>query len=292
MGPLGLPRRYGVWSSPSTVTVLWPAVPLNQRRHGSVGVGVATGVHGQDVTPGDQLDVELVVVAVTAVAQRTAVEQGESLVGVGPSRTPPAALHHVAAHRERDRPMLWEALPTRPAVATQRKSSRSNRSAARCSTAPEVAVVAVGERRDGAVGPLHVHGPVGGPLDPLERTRRARPCRIGGRWRWCPGTSATRCGDSRWSIRGGCRRARCRARAFASSSVKREPCQLAVGIDEVGQGQGGEEQRVQLEGPVVSLGGQVGSQMSDVCAQPLRQAVGEGAGQLGDRVADRSVARA
>ena len=80
--PLGLPRRYGCWSRPSTVTVLCAAVPLNQWRQlrGALGVGVAAGVDDERAAVAVGLDAQQVVVAVAAVAERAAVEHQEALV--------------------------------------------------------------------------------------------------------------------------------------------------------------------------------------------------------------------
>ena len=85
--PSGRPRRYRVWSSPSTQTVLWAAVPLNQRRRSALGIGEATRVDDERPTVGGDLDAEQVVVAVTAGAERAAVEDEEALMrGCRPSR--------------------------------------------------------------------------------------------------------------------------------------------------------------------------------------------------------------
>ena len=181
----GLPRRYGVWSRPSTTTVLCAAVPLNQwRRFGDLlVVGVAARVEDERAPVGGDLDVEQVVVAVAAVAERAAVEDQPALVGERAAAVAPAAaLDVVAARAEAHVPaggrLAGGARGGGPAqvLAVEEVGGELEQLGV-------VAAVAVAERRDRPVGAVAVQRELARAREVLVVAVGAARARSGGRSR-------------------------------------------------------------------------------------------------------------
>ena len=144
------PRRYGVWSRPSTVTVLCAAVPLNQCRQlgRALGVGVAAGV---DDAAGARARTPRRAARRSARGRRRRAGRRRA-PGTArrrttcPGLTPPAALHVVARRHGKSTPRSTGACPRAPRWPTQRssgtprnRSASSSRSGWSCRSASESA---------------------------------------------------------------------------------------------------------------------------------------------------------